>query len=119
MTSASLPPGSQDGNWNWVSASQARPGDIAPETYPATITRPPATVSGHRVLAWAELRHLDGNYPGGIVLAVSDRGEFVTWTAYTKDGGQTWHASGGFYTRDHSQAWASFTDRCRNLATTF
>jgi len=93
------------------------------ETYPLTISRPPTTVAGYRVLAWAELRHIRGNYPGGIVLAVSNpehsMGTYATWLAYTRDGGETWHASGGDYIIDHDQAWASFISRCSNLATEY
>lgn len=87
------------------------------ETYPSVILTPPATVAGHRVLAWAETRRRDGEYPGGVVLAVSkpdeygQRTEYVTWYAYTKDGGQTWGADAGHYIADISNAWADFTER--------
>lgn len=93
------------------------------ETYPVTVSCPPARVNGYRVLAWAEQERLRGNYPGGIVLAVrEDRGdgygpEYVTWVAYTKDGGQTWAACWGHYIRDHADAWADFISRCTLLAT--
>ncbi len=88
------------------------------ETYPHTISRPPARVCGNRVLAWAELTRRDGEYPGGIVLTVRDDGaEYVTWTAYTKDGGETWAAFQGDYRNDHATAWADFTRRCTRLAT--
>jgi hypothetical protein len=91
------------------------------ESYPARITRPPARVSGHRVLAWAELARRDGEYPGGVVLTVRDDGtEYVTWDAYTKDGGETWHASEGDYAGDPAEGWQDFTRRAarRRLATT-
>jgi hypothetical protein len=83
------------------------------ETYPTTIGRPPATVNSYRVLAWAELRHLTGNYPGGVVLCASSNGQYVTWIAYTKDGGQTWSATTGHYIDDdHDRAWQDFAQRC-------
>ena len=83
------------------------------ESYPATISRPPARVNGNRVLAWAELTRGDGNYPGGIVLTVRDDGsEYVTWTAYTKDGGETWAAFQGDYAGDPAEGWGDFTRRC-------
>lgn len=87
------------------------------ESYPATISRPPARVEGNRVLAWAEITRRDGEYPGGIVLTVRERcqhsgPEYVTWTAYTKDGGETWHAHRGDYAGDPAEAWANFTRRC-------
>lgn len=88
------------------------------ETYPARTARPPARVNGNRVLAWAELARTEGNYPGGIVLTVrDDGGEYVIWTAYTKDGGETWAASSGDYITNYDMAWADFTGRCTGLAT--
>lgn len=96
---------------------------MSTETYPVTISQPPA-VAGHRVLAWAETRRRDGEYPGGAVLTVSspehERHEYVTWDAYTKDGGQTWHANAGTYREHWADAWASFTERAtRRPATEF
>jgi hypothetical protein len=88
------------------------------ESYPAVILTPPAAIAGHRVLAWAESRRRDGEYPGGTVLCVSNpanrgRREYVTWNAYTKDGGETWAAETGHYITDHEAAWADFTDRAQ------
>lgn len=86
------------------------------ESYPAAISRPPGRVNGNRVLAWAELTRRDGEYPGGIVLTVREDSrwgdEYVTWTAYTKDGGDTWAAHRGDYAGDPSEGWADFTRRC-------
>lgn len=85
------------------------------ESYPAVVLQPPAAVAGHRVLAWAETRRRDGEYPGGVVLAVSnpehERHEYATWYAYTKDGGQTWGAESGHYWTDYGNAWDDFADR--------
>ena len=93
------------------------------EDYPVTISQPPAIIANHRVLAWAELRRTSGNYPGGIVLAVSnpeyERHEFVTWMAYTEDGGETWSATTGHYLTDHGAAWRDFLERCYALATEY
>ncbi len=84
------------------------------ETYPKTISTPPATVAGLRVLAWAEKTRREGNYPNGVVLAMrEDDLEYVVWNAYTKDGGVSWHADTGHYTRDHDEAWQVFLSRCR------
>ncbi len=102
------------------------PGDYPPgtpmitnsrETYPAVVLTPPATVAWHRVLAWAEARRRDGEYPGGIVLTVSNpeykRHEYITWCAYTKDGGQTWNADTGHYIAEYADAWADFATRAQ------
>ena len=89
------------------------------ETYPLTIHKTPTTVSGARVLAWAEVLHISGNYPGGIVLAYNGERsypEYVTWGVYTKDGGETWDAFSGHYIQDHDAAWQDFITRCTNLA---
>ena len=93
------------------------------ESYPATISRPPARVSGNRVLAWAETERQGGCYPGGVVLTVREDTrygpEYVTWDAYTKDGGETWAASQGDYAGDPAEGWQDFTRRAarRQLAT--
>lgn len=91
------------------------------EAYPAAVSRPPASVSSARVLAWAETARRNGEYPGGVVLCASthlDRTEYVTWLAYTRDGGETWHATDGHYISDHAHAWDDFTRRAgRRLAT--
>jgi hypothetical protein len=98
------------------------------ETYPAVVTAPPATVAGLRVLAWAEAVRRDGEYPGGVVLCVQPGRpavfstewvpEYVTWTAYTKDGGRTWAAELGHYTDDYATAWADFTERAQRCPAT-
>lgn len=87
------------------------------ETYPLTIHKTPTTVAGARVLAWAEVQHISGNYPGGIVLAYQEHGypEYVTWVVYTHDGGETWQAFSGHYIPDHDKAWNDFVSRCTNL----
>ena len=86
------------------------------ESYPAVVLTPPATVAGYRVLAWAETRRGDGEYPGGVVLCVSSPGraggpEYATWNAHTRDGGRTWHADAGFYAGKYETARNSFTKR--------
>jgi len=84
------------------------------ENYPKTISNPPAEVAGHRVLAWAEKRRSEGYYPNGVVLAVRSTDlEYVVWNAYTKDGGESWHADTGHYTHDHDDAWNAFVNRCK------
>jgi hypothetical protein len=92
------------------------------ESYPAVVTTPPSVVAGHRVLAWAESTRRDGEYPGGIVLAVSAPDEYfreyVTWYAYTRDGGRTWTATAGHYKSDYTDAWASFTERAQTRPAT-
>src|SRR6266498_2520460 len=77
------------------------------ENYPKTISRLPAVVAGARVLAWAEVQRLPGNYPGGLVLARTKR-EYVTWAVYTTNGGETWHAFSGHYIADRKEAWDDF-----------
>jgi hypothetical protein len=93
------------------------------ESYPAVVLTPPSAVAGHRVLAWAEAARRDGEYPGGVVLCVSSperagRPEYVTWNAYTRDGGQTWHADAGVYTGKYVTAWDSFTKRAQRRPAT-
>jgi Neuraminidase (sialidase) len=83
------------------------------ETYPTEISTLPVEVAGARVLAWAETRRLEGNYPGGMVLARTHR-EYVIWAVYTKDGGETWHAHAGDYDHrldDLAGAWEAFISR--------
>lgn len=88
------------------------------ESYPTTISNPPSIIANARVLAWAEVQHIPGNYPGGIVLAydANDAFHYRTWDAYTKDGGETWDAFSGHYTPDHDVAWRNFISRCTNLS---
>lgn len=86
-----------------------------PESYPTTISTPPTTVANHTVLAWMETPRRAGEYPGGIVLAHSG-GEYqpyVTWVAYTKDGGLTWDACWGHYYLEEQRkaAWDDFYSR--------
>ena len=90
-----------------------------PENYPVEISAPPAEVNGFRVLAWAEKKRREGEYPNGIALVhrPDHYGHpYVTWEAYTKDGGKTWEAGTGGYLPTFEDGWKSFTERCRNLA---
>ncbi len=89
------------------------------ESYPTGISQPPVSVAGCRVLAWAETRRRNGNYPGGFVLCREshESPRWVTWEAYTKDGGTTWHATSGHYIHDHDHAWADFVERCTDRVT--
>jgi hypothetical protein len=85
-----------------------------PENYPVTISRPPAEINGHRVLAWAETKRRDGHYPGGTVIVFLPKApydHYVVWDAYTKDGGESWLASDGGYYVTTEAAWKGFTDR--------
>jgi hypothetical protein len=92
------------------------------ETYPAVVLAPPATVAGRRVLAWAESERGDGEYPGGVVLCAHSYAEpvreYVTCTAYTRDGGATWAAEAGSYTGIYKRAWADFTERAQQRPAT-
>jgi hypothetical protein len=93
-------------------ADRARP-ETTPETYPKTLHALPRTIAHHTVLAWAEIPPSEGSYPGGIVLA-HDPGNFEpykTWLAYSKDGGDTWNATGGNPSFTHANAWDDFINR--------
>ena len=90
-----------------------------PENYPVTISRPPAEVNGYRVLAWAETKRRNGEYPGGTVIVFRPKApydhyiydHYVVWDAYTKDGGESWLASDGRYYATQGAAWKGFTER--------
>jgi len=89
------------------------------ENYPITISRPPSEIKGYRVLAWAEKTRHEGHYPGGIVLVHRPNTHpypYVTWEAYTMDGGNSWAATTGHYLADIEKGWADFTTRVTNLA---
>jgi len=89
------------------------------ENYPITISAPPSHVNGFRVLAWAEKKRRDGEYPSGIVLVYRPDHyphPYVTWEAYTRDGGKTWLASDGGYHGTPERGWARFTERATRLA---
>lgn len=91
-----------------------------PETYPKTIHKLPTKISEHAVLAWVTIRNSAGSYPGGYVLAhnPAEVQPYVVWTAYTPDGGETWHASGGSYHFAFNAAAGEFGARMlrRNIA---
>jgi len=90
-----------------------------PENYPVTISAPPGKVKGFRVLAWAEKTRYEGHYPGGVVLVHRPNVypyPYVTWDAYTKDGGKTWEAATGHYLADIEKGWLDFTTRVTDLA---
>ena len=90
-----------------------------PENYPVTISAPPRGVKGFRVLAWAEKTRYEGHYPGGVVLVHRPNVypyPYVTWEAYTMDGGETWEASAGHYLADIEKGWLDFTTRVTDLA---
>jgi len=90
-----------------------------PENYPVTISAPPRGVKGFRVLAWAEKTRYEGHYPGGVVLVHRPNVypyPYVTWEAYTMDGGETWEASTGHYLADIEKGWLDFTTRVTDLA---
>jgi hypothetical protein len=85
------------------------------ETYPKTIHKLPTEVSGHAVLAWAACENRPGNYPGGYVLACNPGAvqPYVVWTVYTRDGGETWNATGGQYRYLYTRALEDFIEKAR------
>jgi hypothetical protein len=85
------------------------------EAYPATVSTPPAAINFRRVLAWAELRRQNGHYPSGYVLcSYGDGYKYVTWRAYSRDGGRTWAAEIGHYWHEHEDALRDFFERCNS-----
>ena len=88
--------------------------------YPTTVSKLPAQINRHTVLAWVSLTRHNGEYPGGIVLAHNpdEAQPYVTWTVYTQDGGETWSACWGHSWHEYEAAWEDFIQRPGSKAAT-
>lgn len=80
-----------------------------------TLLAPPAQVNGLPVLASKPLPDRANHCPGHIVLCLREEehipDRWVTWIAYTPDGGKAWLATEGHYFTDPGEAHADVLRR--------